>query len=89
MQEYPVRTNIKRAREGNIGNYPDTRRDPVRRMKLERVLEYLGCNKEVYEDILEGDEVTKSMNKIKQETAALSPHKRTFSDKLLRNSPGW
>ena len=41
MQKYPVRTDIKRARDGDVKNYPDTRKNPIKRMKLERVIEFL------------------------------------------------
>lgn len=50
MQKYPVRSDIKRARPGDIQNYPDTRRDPIKRMKLEKVAGFLKENKLVYQD---------------------------------------
>ena len=41
MQKFPVRSDIKRAKDGNISNYPDTRKNPIKRMKLERVKDFL------------------------------------------------
>ena len=41
MQKFPIRSDVKRARDGDVQNYPDTRKNPVKRMKLERICEFL------------------------------------------------
>lgn len=43
---------MKRARDGEVGNYPDTRKNPIKRMQLERIVEFLHQNKELYQDIV-------------------------------------
>ena len=48
IQGYPIRSDMKRAKDGNIENYPDTRKNPIKRMKLERVVDFLQHNKTFY-----------------------------------------
>ena len=52
MQKFPVRDNIRRAREGNVDNYPDTRKNPIKRMQLERAVEFLKENQNVYAEFI-------------------------------------
>lgn len=53
MQKFPVRHDVKRAREGDVQNYPDTRKDPIKRMKLERVIDFLTSNKDIYQSYID------------------------------------
>jgi len=59
IQRYPVRKDMKRAKPGGgknmIDGFADTRKDPIKRKKIYRVLDFVETNKVAYRRYLNLD----------------------------------
>ena len=69
MQKFPTRTDMMRAKPGKesdkdlINSFADTRKDPIKRRKIHRVLDFVESNREAYKKYLSIDDANSPVSK--------------------------